>query len=100
MDGIKLIQKVVRKIGLDKNCLLQLLFEELKKEYCGDDYNIVMVVIFDSLIMCGILGGGLCIRCDKDFLDYISINSFFCLVFSNQVLVVGIYLNINDISFF
>lgn len=100
MDGIKLVKKVVEVIGLDGNCLLQLLFEKLKKEYCGDDYNIVMVVIFDSLIICGILRGGLCMRCYKEFLNFISINSFFCLVFSDQVLVVGIFLNISDRSFF
>lgn len=99
MNGIELIQKMIRKIGLVVDCLLQLLFKEIK-EYCGDDYNIVMVVIFDSLIICGILRGGLCMRCYKEFLNFISINSFFCLVFSDQVLVVGIFLNISDKSFF
>nr|XP_034305137.1 plexin-B2 isoform X1 [Crassostrea gigas] len=98
MDGIKLIQKVARKTGPDKNCLPQLPSEELKKEYCGDDYNTVMVVTPDSLITCGTLGGGLCIRRDKDSLDHTSINSFLRLVSSNQASAVGIYLNINDTS--
>lgn len=55
---------IVRYIGLEDNCLI---FEY--EEYCGDDYNIVMVVIFDSLIICGILRGGFCLRCDKEFLN-------------------------------
>uniref|UniRef100_K1Q971 Plasminogen n=1 Tax=Magallana gigas TaxID=29159 RepID=K1Q971_MAGGI len=96
IDGTKLIQKMARITGPEVNCL-QLPSEELKK-YCGDDYNTVMVVTPDSLITCGTLRGGLCMRRHKEFLNLTSTNSFLRLVSSDQASAVGIFLNISDRS--
>lgn len=49
-----------RQTGPEANCL-----EPEHEEYCGDDYNTVMVVTPDSLITCGTLRGGLCLIRDK-----------------------------------
>lgn len=98
MDGTKLVKKVAEETGPDGNCLPQLPPEKLKKEYCGDDYNTVMVVTPDSLITCGTLRGGLCMRRDKESLNITSTSTNVRLVSKEQASAVGIFLNISDRS--
>uniref|UniRef100_A0A8W8LTF4 Sema domain-containing protein n=1 Tax=Magallana gigas TaxID=29159 RepID=A0A8W8LTF4_MAGGI len=103
MDGTKLVKKVAEETGPDGNCLPQLPPEKLKKEYCGDDYNTVMVVTPDSLITCGTLRGGLCMRRDKESLNTTittsSSSSNIRLVSSDKASAVGTFLKLRDRSF-
>lgn len=82
-----------RHTGPEDNCLIP-----EYEEYCGDDYNTVMVVTPDSLITCGTLRGGLCLRRDKEFLNQTTNISNIRLVSINQSSAVGICFNISDKS--
>lgn len=82
-----------RHTGPEANCLIP-----GYEEYCGDDYNTVMVVTPDSLITCGTLRGGLCLRRDKEILNQTTNISNIRLVSNKQSSAVGIFLNIRDKS--
>uniref|UniRef100_A0A8W8LTQ5 Sema domain-containing protein n=1 Tax=Magallana gigas TaxID=29159 RepID=A0A8W8LTQ5_MAGGI len=92
------MQMIKRQTGPVVNCLPQLPPETLKHEYCGDDYNTVMVVTPDSLITCGTLRGGLCMRRDKESLNITMTSLSNCLVSNEQASALGIFLNITDKS--
>eukprot|EP00105_Crassostrea_gigas_P034224 XP_019918372.1 PREDICTED: uncharacterized protein LOC105317323 [Crassostrea gigas] len=95
MNGTELIQKMTRKTGPVADCLPHLSPKEIK-EYCGDDYNTAMVVTPDSLITCGTLKGGLCMRRDKESLNITSTSPNVRLVSDEQASASGIFLNITD----
>lgn len=85
-----------RQTGPEANCL-----EPEHEEYCGDDYNTVMVVTPDSLLTCGTLRGGLCLIRDKISLNITMTtgpSSNIRLVSNYQASAVGILLNITDRS--
>lgn len=88
------MKMINRKTGPDANCLPQLSPEELK-EYCGDDYNTMMVVTPDSLITCGTLRGGLCMRRHKESMNVTITRKFLRLVSSDHASAVGTFFNIS-----
>eukprot|EP00105_Crassostrea_gigas_P037113 XP_019921261.1 PREDICTED: plexin-B-like [Crassostrea gigas] len=94
MNGTELIQKMTRKTGPVTDCLPLSPWEV--KDYCGDDFNTVMIVTPDSLITCGTLRGGLCMRRDKESLNITSTSSNVRLVSDEQASALGIFLNITD----
>ncbi|XP_052678387.1 plexin-A2-like, partial [Crassostrea angulata] len=95
MYGTKLIKKMTRNTGPVVDCFPQLSSVEFK-EYCGHDYNTVMVVTPDSLITCGTLRGGLCLTRDKVSLNITLTSPDVRLVSDEQASALGIFLNITD----
>ncbi|XP_022301204.2 uncharacterized protein LOC111109408 [Crassostrea virginica] len=82
------------KTGPEANCLPDM-GEEDNRDYCGDDYNSVMVVTTDSLITCSTLKGGLCVRRNKENLDPETSLGSIRLV-SDESPAVGIFINLKS----
>ena len=79
-----------KKTGPQANCL-----GDLSKDYCGDDYNSVMVVTKDNLITCSTLKGGLCEKRSKETLLNTEMSSANIRLVSNDSSAVGIFVNVN-----
>ncbi|XP_048741622.2 plexin-A4-like isoform X2 [Ostrea edulis] len=78
--------------GPDYKCLEK----DQQEDYCGDDYNSVLVITPDSVITCSTLYGGRCVRRDKTFLNNTLVGSTSIkLVSRANASAVGIYLNVS-----
>ena len=82
-----------KKTGPQANCLTK---SDLSKDYCGDDYNSVMVVTKDNLITCSTLKGGLCEKRSKETLNTEMQSGKIRLVSNEKSQAVGIFLNVSD----
>ena len=81
-----------KKTGPQANCLGD---SDLSKDYCGDDYNSVMVVTKDNLITCSTLKGGLCEKRSKETLLNTEMSSANIRLVSNDSSAVGMFVNVN-----
>ncbi|XP_062589043.1 plexin-B2-like [Saccostrea cucullata] len=81
---------VTKVTGPNYTCFSE---SELNKKYCGDDENIVMIATSDSLITCGTLYGGICVKREKSTLneEYLS---YVYLVSNTTVSALGKLVNI------